>query len=184
MADTGAPHFIPYVEPTDLVREYPAADEASAFAVAAGLDAAGGLVAVHSAFKSDVFSWTSSGLTDVPDLTLTFTPASADHRMLVFWNVPIAQSGDDGNNVRMHVLRNSVQPFQSDGADGWTAITTSEGLTDTLYKTGSGIDTPNTTAALTYKIQVSRAVGTGYVGRGRTFPGQNVSSLLVMEVKV
>ena len=40
MADTGAPHFIPYVEPTDLVREYPAADEAQALAGAAGLTAA------------------------------------------------------------------------------------------------------------------------------------------------
>ena len=56
MADTGAPWNIPFVEPTDLVRDYPAADEAQALAVAAGLSAAGGLVAVKSVVKTDVFS--------------------------------------------------------------------------------------------------------------------------------
>ena len=30
MADTGAPFFLPYVESTDLVRDYPTTDEASA----------------------------------------------------------------------------------------------------------------------------------------------------------
>ena len=40
MADTGAPWNIPYVEPSDLVRDYPAADEAQANAIAAALSAA------------------------------------------------------------------------------------------------------------------------------------------------
>jgi hypothetical protein len=40
MPDTGAPWNIPYVEPADLVRDYPAADEAQALAIAAGLSSA------------------------------------------------------------------------------------------------------------------------------------------------
>jgi hypothetical protein len=41
MADTGAPWFIPYAEPADLVRDWPGLSEDVADAVAAGLTAAG-----------------------------------------------------------------------------------------------------------------------------------------------
>lgn len=41
MADTGAPWNIPYIEPSDIVRDYPAADEAQALAIAAALSGAG-----------------------------------------------------------------------------------------------------------------------------------------------
>lgn len=49
MGNTGAPYNIPYLESSTLLRDIPAADEAQAVAVAAALDAAGGLVAVHYA---------------------------------------------------------------------------------------------------------------------------------------
>jgi hypothetical protein len=38
MPDTGAPYFIPYVEPTDLVRDYPDASEDLALAIVAALE--------------------------------------------------------------------------------------------------------------------------------------------------
>ena len=85
MADTGAPHFIPFVEPTDLVREYPAADEASAFAVAAGLDAAGGLVAVKSAIftGTQTASVTAGSNVAVTSLSITHAVADAANRLII-----------------------------------------------------------------------------------------------------
>jgi hypothetical protein len=41
MADTGNPWFIPFAEPSDLVRDWPALSSAVGTAVAAGLSAAG-----------------------------------------------------------------------------------------------------------------------------------------------
>ena len=93
MANTGAPHFIPFVEPTDLVREYPAADEASAFAVAAALDAAGGLVAVHSAIETEVFSASVAELSGVAigDLSIPDVAVSdAANRLIIYGYVGLA----------------------------------------------------------------------------------------------
>ena len=56
MADTGAPWNLPYPLPTDLVRDGADAIEDLAEATADGLSAAGGLVAVKHAIKTNTFS--------------------------------------------------------------------------------------------------------------------------------
>jgi hypothetical protein len=59
MPDTGAPYFIPYVEPTDLVRDYPGASEDLALAIVAALEDI-------PVMQKKVEAFTSSGTWTVP----------------------------------------------------------------------------------------------------------------------
>ena len=85
MADTGAPHFIPFAEPTDLVRDWPALSEDVADAVADGLSAAGGLVAVKSAIFAgqQTASVTGSGNIAVNDIEITHEVADASNKLII-----------------------------------------------------------------------------------------------------
>ena len=90
MADTGAPHFIPFADPTDLVRDWPALSEDVADAVAAGLTAAGnaGIGSnVVQTVKTDTFSTTSTTYVTVTGLTATITPSTATSKVLVIASV-------------------------------------------------------------------------------------------------
>lgn len=69
MADTGAPWNIPYVEPADLVRNYPAANELMADAIAAGLSAAGTDAIERTGTDSTVVQVGDSGVVSVSDGT-------------------------------------------------------------------------------------------------------------------
>ena len=129
MADTGAPHFIPYVEPTDLVRDYPAADEASAFAVAAGLDAAGGLIAVKSAIFTGTRAQSNvaaGGNFAVNDLEITHEVADPANRLIISAFIGAAGSSSGDGDVGIAV---------SDGTS-LIAVGASEGVRTVLTAGG------------------------------------------------
>ena len=168
MADTGAPHFIPFVEPTDLVREYPAADEASAFAVAAALDAAGnaGIGSnVVQAVKTTSFSTTSSSYVDVTDVTVSITPSSNTAKVLVIVTGIAGNSATDFNATRLQLVRNST-PIGNTAIDAymfkWAVANSSLGQNIAYVH----LDSPETDTATTYKLQVNATGGTtGHIGR-------------------
>jgi hypothetical protein len=86
MADTGAPWNIPYAEPSDLVRDWPALSEDVAEAVADGLSAAGGLVAVKHVLKTDTFvsgSVAAGANVAVTGLSIAHTLANAANKLIV-----------------------------------------------------------------------------------------------------
>ena len=85
MPDTGPPWNIPYVDDADLVRDYPQASEDLADAIAAGLSAAGGLVAVKHVLKTNTFSASvaAGGNVAVDDLTITHEVADAANRLII-----------------------------------------------------------------------------------------------------
>ena len=88
MGNTGAPWNIPYVEPTDLVRDYPAADEAQALAVAAGLNEALGLVAVRQVvLATDTTNRsTTSGTYQDAGISVSITPKSATSSIYIIYS--------------------------------------------------------------------------------------------------
>ena len=85
MPDTGAPWNIPYVESTDLVSDWPTDSLALANAIDAGLDAAGGLVAVkHALFTGTQTNSTAAGANfAVTDLTITHTLADSANKLII-----------------------------------------------------------------------------------------------------
>jgi hypothetical protein len=85
MPDTGLPWEIPYLDGTELVRDYPAASEALAVATAAGLSAAGGLVAVKHALFTGTQSASVAGSANVAvtNLSITHTLAAATNKLII-----------------------------------------------------------------------------------------------------
>jgi hypothetical protein len=184
MPDTGAPWNIPYVDPTDLVRDYPQASEDLADAIALGLSAAGnpGIGSnVLSVTKVDAFSTASTSFVEVTDMSVTITPTSATSKVLVVAMLHAGHSGAD--LVSFRLLRGATPIAVGASGDSTSASLRSEfGLDFPHVLT---IDSPATTSATTYEIEMKVAGGTGYVNR-RGFDSTifGVSSLTAIEVKV
>ena len=105
MPDTGAPYFIPFADPTDLVRDWPALSEDVAEAVADGLDAAGGLVAVKSAIFTGTqdASVTRGGSLTVTDLTITHEVADVANKLIITAFIGIGASSSGQGNVGLAI---------------------------------------------------------------------------------
>jgi hypothetical protein len=195
MPDTGAPWNIPYVDPTDLVRDYPQASEDLADAVAAGLTAAGnaGIGSnVVQTVKTDTFTTTSTTFTAVTGLTATITPSSATSKILVvgYW---VIGNSDLNRSVATQILRGATVLFVGD-ADG-SRVQATAGLTSPAVSGQFGfspvfLDSPGVATAVTYSVEMRRGTaGTAALGRDG-FDGNNVdnvrlpSSLTLIEVAV
>ena len=202
MPDTGAPHFIPFADPTDLVRDWPALSEDVAEAVADGLDAAGGLVAVKHVLKTD--TQTESGIAagasfDITGLSIAHAVADVSHRLILTGTIGIA-----GEDFGLAFVGGA---FAADGtllgigdADGSRTRVGSGGsnasnITDGRNTTAINLSlvyTPNTTDSVTYTLRaISNLTTTRTFFINRTQTDQNaagrprgVSTLTLLEVKV
>ena len=159
MADTGAPWNLPYPLPTDLVRDGADAIKDLAEAAAAGLDLAGnpGIGSnVVQTVKTDTFTTTSGSYVDVTGLDVTITPSSNTSRVLFVASLNVSNTINNPCNVR--VLRNSTVLSVGD-ADGVRVQAASAGVgANSGYINESVsitlVDSPGTSSAVTYKIQV------------------------------
>ena len=123
MPDTGAPYFIPFADPTDLVRDWPALSEDVAEAVADGLDEAGsaGIGSnVVQTVKTDVFSaaLAAGATTALTGISATITPSSATAKVLVQVSVTITSSTQSlarGANI---ILKRNGTPIAVGDANG------------------------------------------------------------------
>ena len=200
MADTGAPWNIPYVEPTDLVRDYPAADEAQALAIAAGLSAAGnaGIGSnVVQAVKTDTFSTTSRNVwVDVTDLTVNITPSSATSKVLLLATLNTSSTTGNGETNHVRVAGGDTGSFIGDAASNRTRAVSGM-LYGVQYNPSASmllwswmyVDSPASAAQQTYKLQVQNngTGGTLQVNRSNTDTNsatfaRGASSLIAIEV--
>jgi hypothetical protein len=194
MADTGNPWFIPFAEPSDLVRDWPALSSAVGTAVAAGLTAAnaGGIGSnVVQAVKTDTFSTTSTSFVDVTGLTVTITPSEASSKVLVVAYLNIQNSADQAVYARL--LRDAVvlSVGNTDGSRT-SAATMAAGPLQTLgYGMNSPtvvlLDSPGVATATVYKVQMSVSGNTGFLNRtgddaNNLAYGRLISTITAIEV--
>ena len=118
---------------------------------------------VKQAYKVDAFTTTSGSYVDITGLSVSITPSSTSSRILV-----LATINCDGYNAQaiFAMVRNSTLIGQSTAGSSFNGFASSYGF-------GSGsagssmvvnyIDSPSTTSAITYKIQVAKAGGSGTV---------------------
>ena len=107
MADTtGAPWNLPYPEDTDLVRDGASDIEALAVATAAGLSAAGGLVAVKHALFTGVqtASVTASSSVAVTNLSITHTLADAANKLIISAYLGAAANSNNRGSIGLAVM--------------------------------------------------------------------------------
>jgi hypothetical protein len=137
----------------------------------------GKILQVVSTTKSDVFTTTSQSYVDVTGLAATITPSSVSSKILLIANISYsANNGRDGN---FQILRNStVIPT------GVTGSVLNGVYSFSMFSLAqSFLDSPATTSATTYKIQVYVSAETIFVNRralDTTFTGQ--STITLMEI--
>jgi hypothetical protein len=146
----------------------------SASSLTASQMPAGSVLQVLQVKKTDVFSTASATLVDVTGLTLTITPSSASNKILFMASV----AGICTDNGVVQASRSGTIIAAGDAAGSRT-----RSFTGSLYNAIFGaptlmtasinwLDTPNTTSAVTYKIQAG-AVGGGTLILGRNNTDNN-----------
>ena len=158
----------------------------------------GKILQVVSATKTDTFTLSSSDgtFTDVTGLSVSITPTSTSSKIFITANVNISGSN---RYAAIKVLRDSTAIGIGDAASSRTRVAVSshrnESATNDHHimhnSSTSFLDSPNTTSATTYKIQIANTYAAGgytvYINRGSTdansdYAHRGASTITVMEV--
>lgn len=166
-------------------------DLASAAVTAAKVGYAGALLQVVQAVKTDTFSTNSASYVDVTGLSVSITPSSASNRVLVTFHIHGAYT-----NIGMcQLVRNSTAIALGDAAGS-----RQQGTVGALHNSGDPnamwvfsmtfLDSPATTSATTYKLQIRGESATNPIVVNRSVSDANtatglrgISSITVMEIK-
>ena len=141
-------------------------------------------------------STTSQTFTDITDLSITMTPASANSKFFVSCSIAVANSQ---HFTYMRFVRNgSVLLVNNDiglrQTGHFNYATTNNGSSNyvMLHVPSQVLDSPNTASAVTYKVQMAIRTdgsGTAYINRTTRdlnnaggYDGRGVSTLTVMEI--
>lgn len=135
-------------------------------------------------FTNSSATWQDTGL------SVSITPSSSSSKFLIQWTIPngnVVGTASNGFNL----VRNGANIAQ--GTGGTYNLTSSNdsggaphfGINSFVY-----LDSPTTTSAITYKVQMKNQSGcTGYINRTNNFNGGSdvyqsctISSLVVMEI--
>lgn len=152
----------------------------------------GGKIAqVVSTAKTDSFTTTSTTFVDITGLSLTITPTQTTSKILIMSYVVAGVSGDIAINARL--MRDSTAIFIGDAAGSRPRDTYYAGLNVSNLGIAFSpiyLDSPSTTSAITYKVQVFCNTGTLYVNRSTqdrdttAYDGRTASSITAFEVIV
>lgn len=143
------------------------------------------ILQVVSVFKADAFSMTGVTYTDVTGLSVSITPQATSSQIIVMGQLNTGTN--TGEQVFGQLLRGATVIGNGTGGSSINAITTS-GVSSTVAMDTQPfffVDSPATTSATTYKIQIKTggAAVVGYINRRHidTALGGS-SSIILMEV--
>jgi hypothetical protein len=152
----------------------------------------GKVLQVVSTAKTDTFVQSgSTSFTDVTGLSVSITPTLNTSKILVLVSLS-ASAAVAGNSSAARLVRDSTDIFIGDAASNRTRVTIAilQGETQYAYSNHiSFLDSPATTSATTYKVQVLGlpSGGSTFVNRGQTDTDsstftRSASSITVMEI--
>ena len=150
----------------------------------------GSVLQVVSTTKTDTFSTSSTTFTDITGLSVSITPSSASSKILVIVNV-LGSQDVNGNRIFMKLLRDSTSICIGDAAGSRDRVSFGSSSYETVFMTTwsqNYLDSPSTTSATTYKIQMRVSGTTGYINRADDDTDSSIyqrgaSSITVMEIK-
>ena len=136
--------------------------------------------------KTDTYTTTSTSFTDITGFSVSITPSSATSKILVLVN---ANVGLGDAVVTLRLLRDSTVIFAGDAA-GTRPVGfygTSENLGANIFNSGGiFLDSPATTSATSYKVQMRVNANAGYLNRNNLdtdgLMPRVTSSITVMEI--
>ena len=150
----------------------------------------GKILQVVQDVKTDTFSTSSQAFVDVTGLSVSITPSSASNKILVMVSLAL---GNNGTHSDARLMRDSTAIAIGDASSNRTRSTfhlSSVSNTDIPTPSMTWLDSPATTSAVTYKMQVAVPYSSSYViyvNRGADdsdagYAGRLVSTITVMEV--
>lgn len=119
--------------------------------------------------KTDTFSTASTSYTDLTGLSVSITPSYTSSKILVFANT--AATISTSSIYSMQLVKDSTAIYLGATAGSRTLGSHASSVADSNAMNQGTIiflDSPNTTSATTYKVQVRTVGGTLYVNRGTT----------------
>jgi hypothetical protein len=150
----------------------------------------GGILQVVSTTKTNTFSTTSTSFTAVTDLSVSITPSSSSSKILVLATIPFTRTS--GSNVgHLRLMRDSTAIFIGDSAGNRirSSVGVEQSSLDSNTTTLNFLDSPSTTSAIAYSIEVrsNDAITSVYVNRNsddgdNTTNARYASSIILMEV--
>jgi len=163
----------------------------SATLVDGNMSAGSQIQSVQTVVTAGSFSTTSTSYTDLTGMTVAITPSATSSKILVLAQV---NGGAESESVYLNLLKGSTEIYKGSqgSAIGASAFATRHaGGESTGNNSIIFLDSPNTTSATTYKLQVRcRSSGTfrlnlnndGASGSGTT-NAVGASSITVIEIK-
>ena len=183
------PAGTPYVESSDLVANYPGTSLALANHID-GLDG-GKVLQVVSTVKTDTYSMSSATFATITGLTATITPASTDSRILVSVFIG-ALDASTWVQQFTRLVRDSTAIGVGAAAGSRTQASThsrfsSGGATAFGAQSFQFLDSPASTSAIVYGLQVATVSGTIFINRNQSdtdsaSSGRTASTITVMEI--
>ena len=155
------------------------------------LDRAGNVLQVVSTEKSDQFTTTSTTFVDVTGMSATITPTSSSSKILVMFSVGLVGNSTGGQFVYLQLVRDTTSISIGDASGSRARVSAGNGgdqSYDNSSLTITNLDSPSTTSAVTYNIQIrSQSTGTAkFNSRGddadSTAYGRSSASLTLMEI--
>ena len=156
----------PYPEPTDPVANGAQDIEDLALAVETTVSGitGGKILQVVSTTKTDTFSTSSTTFTDITGLAVSITPSSATSKVFVIVRANTACS--TVANMAFRLMRDST-PIEVGAASGSKSQATSKvtiaGGNYVMDTTGTYLDSPATTSAISYHLEMMVQSGTGTI---------------------
>ena len=155
----------------------------------ASLTGVGKVLQVLSTPKTDTFSTASTSYVDITGLSVVITPTATSSKILVIANLNTGQS-TTGNLSLFQLSGGNTASYIGDTASARPRNTTGGMVTGTYDMKEFSItylDSPSTTSATTYKVQMNTPAGTSYINRNSTDPNATAghrfaSSITVMEI--
>jgi len=162
-----------------------AANAVSSTKLASGVG--GKILQVVQTVKTDTFSYNATAFTDLTGLSASITPSSTNNKILIDARIYISQGVANGTTTtKLNFVRGSTTIAQPSGSQGHPATFMSWGNNNYMNaRSMNFLDSPATTNATTYKVQVGGdgTASTIYVNRyyaGNSYHG--ISTLTLMEV--
>jgi len=152
----------------------------------------GSVLQVVSTNKTDTFTTTSTSYVDITGMSASITPQFTTSKILVMVDMKGANSATDGT-TRVILFRDSTQIALGDAAGSRSRVFSysfQSNYTGQIFAIGGNfLDSPNTTSAVTYKLQTASNSGsnTSTINRSgndtdSSSIGRTISSITLMEI--
>jgi hypothetical protein len=150
-------------------------------------------VQIASSTKTDTFSSSATGAwLDVTGLSVTITPTSSSNRVMIFGRIT-GMGQQNATRCQMRLVRDSTAISVGDAAGSRLQVSGNEMyIPDNeafLGSTAFFLDSPATTSAITYRVQVRNGNSSGSIFINRSpndtdvgFFVRGTSSITVMEI--